>query len=182
MRRSGFTLLEGLVVSFLVLLLLGVVGGLVQRYLASNRMLKEKDKGLDSIQHALQSLRNDCQGAVRFLSPLATDPSAVSVLELDRPNPGSARLPVPVPTPVPASWEPLEPTRLVRIEYRVDLDQRLVRTSTLGGSDAQELARNCSGFSVRHMGARQLELNFSLEDRGRVIALSSRIFLPMGRR
>ena len=182
MKRSGFSLLEGLVVSFLVLLLLGVLGGLVQRYLAANRMLKEKDKGLDSIQHALQFLRNDCQGAVRFLSPLASDPSPVSVLELERPNPGSVRLPVPIPTPVPGSWEPLDPTRLIHIEYRVNLDHRLVRTVTLGGSDTQELARNCSGFSVRHFGTRQLEVNFSLTDRGRVVALSSRVFLPMGRR
>ena len=179
--KRAFSLIEALVVSFLVLILLGTIGGVVGRYLSANQMLKEKDRGREAVALALHSLRSDCQQSVAFLSPLPNDTSAVSTLRLEILDASQPRLPNSLPTPLPSIWTPVG-SRLT-IEYRIDTDANLMRTLTNSSpADSQTLVQQTQGFSARHLERNLLEIQLSVLDRNRLLAMTQRFGLPMGRR
>jgi hypothetical protein len=178
--RRGFSLLEALMVSLLVLVLLGTIGGVVSRYLSANQMLKEKDRGREAVALAIHSLRADCQTAAAFLSPAPADLTSVSILRIELLSGVATRLPDPLPTPLPGSWDPVGARDT--IEYRRDVDGNLVREVMTPGGEILTLLTQVQGFAVRHVGRNLLEIQLSVTDRHRLLAITHRCGLPMGRR
>lgn len=180
--KRGFSLLEALVTSFLVLVMLGVIGGVIQGYMRAQAVTEAKDRNWEAVVNSLRSVRNDCQAAVAFLQPLPTDLAVSPRLDLQRFSPAATRLPAVLPTPLPASWDPMPATELITIRYEVTPEEVLTRTLLVPAGESFRLAQETTGFSVQHVDTSLLEVAFSIQDRGRTLALRTRIHLPMGRR
>lgn len=140
MRNRGFTVLEALVTTMLVLIVLGVAASLISSYQKVSRQSRSQDQAMEAACNALHSVRADLQAA---LSVSATG----SNLALVRVNPGKpGRFAV---TPG-MDWLSRRANYNLSVDYGLDAQGNLVRGLTPAGEarTTAVLARGIQGFAV----------------------------------
>jgi|JI10StandDraft_1071094.scaffolds.fasta_scaffold851225_1 type II secretory pathway pseudopilin PulG len=156
--RRGFTLVEALGSMFVMSLLLGCIGLLMESYSSVSRRSTAKDQAVVGANLALSHLRDELSSAVTMSHPATSAPDTILQFQRVDPNYQSAtsldRMPSPLTPPLPASFDPYDPSYLVDVRYLLQGD-RLMRlvTSASGISSQMEVASGLAGFS----GQRQAE-------------------------
>ena len=173
MKGRGFSLAEAMIVSFLLLILVGMMAGLAQEYSRVSRYLSGKDAQVSEALAILSSVGQEVQESVAGVAPASS--TQVSVLEFDKVNLLANRY----AGPPPASFRPLFPR--LRIRYRLQNGQILREADDGSMVDTAVIGRGVSGFGARLTSPRTLLLSVSVQRQGTVLTLDREVFLVGGR-
>lgn len=167
MKQRGFTLAEALLGLSLVFLLLGLMSGIMTRYLKAFASFEENDRKLTAAQTAVGVMARSAREAVQFVEPLRGSAVVASALEVQVVQPYSLTcLPSTVPQPPPPTWSPHPTSELQTIRFWLDGDQLIRRTSISGQPPSEEiLAEGLSGLGLRFLPSGNLEVSVSFTGR-----------------
>ncbi len=101
--RRGLTLLEVLIISFMLLLVMSMIGLTAAEYSRVSRRSVTVDSQLEVAGRGLSFLAGELQEAQRGLSP--TSAALANLVEFERVRPDPARF----APPTPASFDPTQP-------------------------------------------------------------------------
>ena len=146
--RRGFSLVEALVASGLLLVILGSLALLVRTYSGSSRASEAHDSSLAGARLALESLRRDGEAAVKWLEPVLHSDSPEPAARLRRINPEVVRLPETMP-PTPGTWDPYAASDLIEVYYHM-VGESLMRQVTFqdGSTRTSRIADRLVGFAI----------------------------------
>ncbi|GMU53169.1 MAG: hypothetical protein AMXMBFR33_23150 [Candidatus Xenobia bacterium] len=160
--RTGVSLAEVILTSFIVFMLLATVATLVRQYREVLTHTRLKDASLRSAL-GLQQAANEAREAIELITPPPGVGGAFPSLELTRIDPNSpSRFPSPLPAPPPPPYDPRVP--LIGVRYTVDAGE-LVRFVQVGTQVSRQLiAENVLGFTAENQGATSVKLTLRVRE------------------
>ncbi|MEW6278649.1 MAG: type II secretion system protein [Candidatus Eremiobacterota bacterium] len=173
MRSRGFSLVEALVTSCVLMFMLGVAALLVRDYARVLRADERKQSRRNALQ-ALEQASTELRLAVAVSEPLS-DGSLSSRVSFQRANSQVSTLPAVLPSPLPGSWTPSSPASLLTVVYQLQGTQLERRATGSGSSETTPLSSEVTGLAARFLPSGTLELEVSIDDNGVVRVLHSQV-------
>lgn len=158
MRSRGLTILEALIVAFLLSLILGATAFTIRGYARTNVQSSKKDRMIASSMAALETIRSDVAAAATM-----TVDNSNPRLSIVRVDPAKTKRVDAVLSP--QVWNPFDPNNLAQIRYQL-VDGELLREITPAGGTAssQLLAADLVDFQCSNLGRGCYEVTMTFQE------------------
>ena len=157
-KRSGLTILEALIVAFLLSLILGATAFTIRGYAQTTVQSNKKDRVMAGATAALEVIRSDVAAAVDMSVDTSNPRVSISRVDPARTNRVDSTL-------SPLTWDAFDAANLAQIRYR-RVDEELIREVTPAGGTAasQVLAGDISEFQCVNLGRGRFDVTLSFEE------------------
>ncbi len=167
MSIRGVTILEALLVAFMLSLILSATAFMVRGYSRALVQSSHKDRAMVGAAGAIETVRSDVAAAVS-MSVKSGNPR----IRLERVDPAQQKRVSPRLSP--NVWNPFDSTDLSVIEYSVVQD-RLIRTVTPPGGHASSLvlAGDISDFQCSPLGRGRYDVDITFDEANKQTTIKS---------
>lgn len=170
----GFSLIEMMAASAIIFLILGLTGALVGDYSRVLRHNSPREAMLEVVELGLERVSSEVSGAIELVTPAS---GTTSVIDFDRINPNTERLPTVMPSPAEDSWDYRNPDDILSVSYSVDSGVLIRETASATVTTSEAVCRSLSGLSATRVNAQCLRVRMSVDVEGALHEVTREVYL-----